>query len=210
MDVNNKKNIILAIDSSSSISGIALFVDGELKEFNEIEHNSLKTKKLAKEYIDLNQTRMQNVIDKLLMKYAGDFENVESIKVLIELPLGSYTNNLTYGRLCFYGGLWLGKITGLLEAMPDMMRKTQFIKMYGGQIAKYFKFKEENTKQQAVDKVKELYNIDLSNYKAPVYNQDGTLKRDKKGEVKYKSKCRHNAADAILLGYIFVNSKKGL
>ncbi len=56
-----------------------------------------------------------------------------------------------------------------------------------------------------MDKVKELYGLDLHKEKLPRYNQDGTMKRNKKGEILYSAKARDNAADAILLGHIFLN-----
>ena len=202
-----KVNVTLAIDSSSSVSGVALFVDKELKEYTEVVHKV--DKKMAQEQIDINQNHMQLIIDKLLFKYL--FANRETVEIeqfnlVIEQPNIAYTNNnKTTKRLYMYVGLWIGKITALLTAMDNMINKTQLHIYDGNTIWRSFKFDKDKSKIQSVAKVKELYNVDLADYKIPKYNQDGTIKRDRTGQMVYQIGPKHNAADAILLGHIFLN-----
>lgn len=204
MAENNK--IVLSIDSSSTNSGVALFLNGELKEYTEIKHKATST--LPNNAIDLQQNRMQDVVDKLIFKYAQDTESIESIAIVVEIPMGSYTNNTTFGRLQFYAGMWLGKITALLTAMPGLMAKTHYVQMNGGILSRYFNFdKIQDTKVQSINTVKKLYGVDLNDYKIPKYNQDGSIRRLKNNDVIYDKKPKHNAADAILLGHIYINKK---
>lgn len=192
------KRIILAIDSSSSCSGLALFVNSELKEYTEIKHRA--SARPSNNHVDLEQNRMQEVIDKLLFKYLSEYENIREFKIVIELPNMAYKGVKAYGRQMFYGGLWLGKITALISAIPTIMDKTKFINVPGGQLVRHFKFDAEHSKEQSVDKVKELYNVDLRKLNIPKYDQKGLIKRDKHGEIVYLTGLKHNCADAILIG----------
>lgn len=196
--------ITLSIDSSSTVSGVALFKDNELVEHCEVIHGA--DAKMEKEDRDLHQHHIQLIVDKLVVKYCGDVSQVEEFNILIEQPRGSFSNNRTYGRLCFYAGLWLGKITSMVSAIDGLYVKTKFHRVHSETISREFKFHNLTDKKiQALAKVKELYGIDLIAVNVQQMDQYAGFKRDKQGNIKSKIMNQHNAADAILIGHWFLN-----
>ncbi len=104
----NKPIITLVIDSSSSVSGLALFRDKKLMEHIEVEHKleSIKNLENPNAFYDMNQKLIDLYVSNLLIKYLGlTGDNASGLNVVIEIPRGSYTNNHTYGRLMLYAGL---------------------------------------------------------------------------------------------------------
>lgn len=201
----------IAIDASSSSSGLALYLDGEFQQLQavQINHQVKDQYKDQKDALQYEMAGVSNVlVSFLLIKVKPAF-----INLVVEEPKGSYTNNRTLSQIRKYVGLWIGCITSALIIMGwDMINN---FKLYTPDAKKWRSLLPQNLRQQMknrsrdeikeilIQKAEDLTKLDLHNYKQYKRDIHGNIERDKQGNNKFRTIVADDLAEAIVMAWIY-------
>lgn len=184
-------NIVIAIDSSSTKSGVAIYKDNKLIHHDTIIHKHLQSKNMW----GLWNKPLCAFVKNLIFEIGVD----NNVLIAIESPFGAYSKNMhTFGVLKEMSGIWLGS---LMHELTKLTKNITVINMQANNWRSKYGFnsmKRDQVKRACVKLVKQIYNIDLKKIKTTKYNE----KLNKLIECEIDG---DDAAEAILIGREFIN-----
>lgn len=203
-ETNKVNEVVIAIDASSTRSGVALFVDGKIQ----MDYCALIDHRVPTLY-QLKKDQLQNtlILTGEMLANKAYYSKPDKIILAIEQPQGSYTSNQTLKQLSKYVGKWESAIMSSLVIFGwDMVNKFEYIKCDSKDWRTKLDLPNRADKQyfmeiaaKRIDKPTDYFN----SYDIPIRNIDGTMKRGADNKVLTKTIVADDLAEAILIGYAY-------